>query len=152
MAQQIQRWAPSTELSPQQKWDRAVTKVRYSISPQQAAEFGKQLVGQWPHANPPNPETYSLSIAKTLEKYPLGVVEECCDPQTGLARFREYPPTVAAVVEWCELRTRAYVAISQRRPPTPEVVHSEEHCATMRERLRNFFVQWKAGGFNRVSQ
>ena len=59
-----------------------------------------------PHANPPNPGAYSLSIAKTLEKYPLGVAEECCDPQTGLARSREFPPTVACIVEWCERMTR----------------------------------------------
>src|ERR1700723_2887677 len=144
MAQEMQQWRPSTALSPVQKWDQAVAKVRYSTSPQRAAELGKQLVGQWPHANPPNPGAYSLSVAKTLERYPLGVAEECCDPQTGLARYREFPPTVAAIVDWCELTTRAYVAISQRpRPEPPPVIHSEEHCATMRERLRALFSSFR---------
>jgi len=150
MAQEMQRWTPSTELSPAAKWERAVMKVRHSTSPQRAAELGKQLVGQWPHANPPNPGAYSLSIAKTLEKYPLGVVEELCDPTTGLARFREFPPTVACIVEWCERMTRSYVAVSLRPRPIPEPVYSEEHCATMRQRLAEFFKQWKLGGFNRA--
>ena len=147
MAQEMQRWMPSTALSPQQKWDRAVAKVRYSTSPQRAAELGKQLVGQWPHANPPNPGAYSLGIAKTLELYPLGVVEECCDPQTGLARSREFPPTPAAIVEWCDRKTAAYVAISQRPQPEPEQAaqHTEQHMATMRDKLRAFFSQLRVG-------
>ena len=147
MAQEMQQWTPSTDLSPTAKWDRAVAKVRYSTSPQRAAELGKQLVGQWPHANPPNPGAYSLSIAKTLEKYPLGVAEECCDPQTGLARHREFPPTVACIVEWCERKTAAYVAVSRRGPPEPEkaIVQTEQHMATMRDKLRAFFSQLRAG-------
>jgi hypothetical protein len=147
MAQDMQRWTPSTVLSPMQKWDRAVAKVRYLTSPQRAAELGKQLVGQWPHANPPNPSAYSLSIAKTLEKYPLGVAEECCDPQTGLARFREFPPTVAAITEWCELTTRAYVAVAQRGQPPAEKPKREftpEHRQSMLERLKGLFKSLKA--------
>jgi hypothetical protein len=139
MAQEMQRWTPSTALSPMQKWERAVGKVRYSTSPQRAAELGKQLVGQWPHTNPPNPGAYSLSVAKTLEKYPLGVAEECCDPQTGLARYREFPPTVASIVDWCERTTRAYVAIAERQRPAdakPEPVYTDEHRATMRDRIK----------------
>ena len=153
MAQDLQRWTPSTNLSPLAKWDRAIMKVRHSTSPLRAAELGKQLVGQWPHANPPNPGAYSLSIAKTLEKYPLGVAEEICDPQTGLARFREFPPTVACIVEWCERMTQAYVAIAKPgRPEAEPLVHTEEHRATMRERLAEFFKQWKSGAFNRVPE
>jgi hypothetical protein len=140
---QTQPWRPLTSLSPTRKWEIATAKVRYSTSPQRAAQLGKQLLGQWPHANPPDPQTYSLSIAQTLQKYPLGVAEECCDPQLGLARFREFPPTVAAIVEWCELTTRAYVAVAQRGQPPAEKVEqqfSDEHRKTMLGRLRDL---WK---------
>ena len=143
-AVQTQRWQRSIVLSPMQRWEQAVAKVRYSTSPQRAAELGKQLVGQWPHANPPDPRTYSLSIAKILEQFPLGVAEECCDPTAGLAKHREFPPTVAAVQEWCNLTTRAYVAIAERMKPAdakPEREFSEGHRKTMLQRLMGL---WKS--------
>lgn len=101
----------------------------------------RQLVGLWPHAKPPDPETYAAGIAATLAGYPLGIVQECCDPRTGLARSREFPPTVAAIVEWCDVRLAFYrslaahngrlMLVSERRQPE----FSEEHCAQMRERI-----------------
>lgn len=147
MAQEIQRWTPSTALSPEQKWNRALERVRYSTSRQQALEYAKKLVGCYPHAKPPDPEAYAAGLADVLEQYPLGVVQECCDPRTGIARTREFPPTVAALVAWCGLATRAYKALSARPMPLPEPVHTEEHCATMRERIKALF-----NGFRKVAQ
>lgn len=145
MAQELQPWTPSTALSPERKWDRAVAMVRYSTSRQQAAEQAKRLIGCYPHARPPDPAAYAGALTDVLEQYPLGVVERCCDPRTGIVRTREFPPTVACIVDWCDRYTAAYVAVAQRRRPVPEPVYSEEHCATMREKLRSFFAEFKAG-------
>lgn len=100
--------------------------------------MAKQLIGCWPHSSPPDPKTYAASIAATLAGYPLGVVQECCDPRTGLARGREFPPTVAAIVSWCDSRLAFHqqLAAWKPRPPAlPAPEYSEEHCAEMRERI-----------------
>lgn len=118
--------------------------VRYSTSRQQAAEQAKRLIGCYPHARPPDPGAYAGALTDVLEQYPLGVVEECCNPRTGIVRSREFPPTVACIVEWCDRASRAYQAVSQRARPEPEKVYSDEHCATMREKLRGFFTELAA--------
>jgi hypothetical protein len=51
---------------------------------------------------------YAGAIAAALSGYPAGVVAECIDPRVGLARGREFPPTVAAVVAWCDDRLCFY--------------------------------------------
>lgn len=86
--------------------------IQSSTSPQQAFSAAEQLLGQWPHAKPPNPKTYSAAIAATLAAYPPGIVQECCDPRKGLARTREFPPTVAAIIEWCDLRLAHHIAVA----------------------------------------
>src|ERR1700680_3779899 len=142
---QTQQWMPSRQLSIPQQAEASKGAVALKTSPLQAAEMGKMLIGQWPHANPPNPGAYSLSIAKTLEKYPLGVVEECCDPTVGLASTREFIPTVAAVTEWCERRVKRHqgaikhgeLEAELRRE---EVVFTPDHRKTMLGRLRDL---WK---------
>lgn len=67
------------------------------------------------------------SLAATLAGYPLGIVQECCDPRKGLARTREFPPTVAAIIEWCDLRLAHHKAVAAYQgrataPAIPEVV------------------------------
>lgn len=109
--------------------------VRYSTSRQHALEQAKKLIGSYPHARPPDVEGYANSLADIFELYPLGVVKECCDVRSGIARTREFPPTIAAVVKWCDLALGAYRNLSTMKLPTPDKVFSEEHCQTMRERL-----------------
>lgn len=126
MAQEIQtqRWQPSTELSIAAQAEASRAALALRVMPQRAAGMGKLLVGQWPHANPPNPGAYSLSIAKTLEKYPLGVVEELVDPQCGLASIREFPPTVMSITEWCDRRVKRHIGA---------IKHGELHAVAVRE-------------------
>jgi len=106
------------------------------------------LIGQWPHARPPDPKTYSAGIAATLANYPLGIVQECCDPRKGLARTREFPPTVAAIIEWCDTR-RAYhnaVASYQGRAKPVEVVEtpmSPEQKKSFGEMLRETLAKMR---------
>src|SRR5262249_24842103 len=63
----------------------------------------------------------AAALAATLKDYPAGIVRECCDPRSGLAREREFPPTVAAIVEWCDRRLawRQSVASYVARPQLP---------------------------------
>jgi hypothetical protein len=73
-----------------------------------ALRAAKQLVGQWPHARPDDPETWLAALGAALAAYPPAVVQECVDPRRGLAQHREFPPTVAAIVEWCDSRLSRY--------------------------------------------
>lgn len=112
--------------------------LKSSTSPQAALRAAKQLVGCYPHSRPPEPETYAGALAAVLAQYPLGVVEECVDPRTGLAREREFPPTVAAVVEWCDRRLafhQAFAAYVPAIPPPPDIEYSDEHRQGMLARL-----------------
>jgi len=112
-------------------------------SPHEAAKAAKKLLGQWPHAKPPNPEIYASGITATLTKYPLGIVEECCEFASPYVLSREFPPTTASIAEWCDKRLREhqtmakYNSLWDTRPwePKPEPDFSEEHCAMMRERI-----------------
>lgn len=135
MAQELALWTPSTALSPRQKQDRALAMVRYSTSRPQALEQAKKLIGSYPHARPPDVEGYANALADIFELYPLGVVKECCDVRSGIARTREFPPTIAAVVKWCDLTLGAYRNLASRNLPEPEKQFDEVHCKTMRERL-----------------
>lgn len=73
----------------------------------EASRAAKQLTGQYAHLRPDNPETFIASIAAVLAQYPLGLVEECCDPRRGLARKSEFL-SVKAVVDWCDVRLSFY--------------------------------------------
>lgn len=142
MGQNLQQWTPSRQLSIPAQAEASKAALRLPVSQEEAARLGKQLIGLWPHANPPNPQAYSLGITRTLQKYPLGVVEECCDPAAGLASTREYIPTVAAVTEWCERRVKRHQgAIIHARNVAADVAYSEEHRKTMLGRLRDL---WKS--------
>ena len=142
MAQQIRSWQPSTSLSPEQRQKKAMETLQCGTSPQQATRAAKQLLGCFPHARPPDMDTYSGAIAAVLAAYPLGVVEECCDPRTGLARSREFPPTVVSVVEWCDKRLFYHREWSKYVPvkKTPEYDGREfnaEHRKSMLGRLQS---------------
>jgi hypothetical protein len=60
------------------------------------------LVGQWPHARPDDPQMWASALAAALASYPESITRDCIDPRVGLARVRDFPPTAASVVEWCE--------------------------------------------------
>lgn len=97
----------------------------------------KKLVAAWPHARPPDGEGYAVSLAAVLAQFPLGVVQECCDARTGLAKVREFPPTVASIEEWCTRRLsyhRGMIKWGEHREP--ERRFSEEHERGMLNRLQ----------------
>ncbi len=148
MAQEIRSWQPSTSLSPEQRKRKAMEILQYATSPQQATKAAKQLLGCFPHARPPDMETYAGAIAAVLAGYPLGVVEECCDPRTGLARSREFPPTVAVVVEWCDKRLLYHRqwAVYVPAKKTPEYdgrQFNADHRKTMLERLQGLMEPFR---------
>lgn len=89
----------------------------------------KQLVGCFPHARPPEPETYAAALGATLAQYPEQVVRDCVDPRIGLARKREFPPTVASIVEWCDTRLAYYQVLAkyeEREQAPPEREFNED--------------------------
>lgn len=114
-------------------------------SPHDAAKAARKLVSAWPHLNVPDPVGYAASLGAILEQYPLGVVEQCCDPARGLAREREFPPTVASIVEWCDLRVKRHRgAMLHARVEAEEAIEmaertkfSESHERGMIKRLQD---------------
>lgn len=112
--------------------------------PSESLEKAKELIGQWPHANPPDKARWLTSIAATFSGYPSAIVETCCDPRNGLARAREFPPTVACIVEWCDRRLKDTKSLAAYKPitftprlPSPE--YSNDHQMGMLARLSNLF-------------
>ena len=131
---------PSTDLSIEQRATLATAALQWSTSPQEALKAAKRLAGSWPHARPPDPEVWAASLAAALSNYPLGVVQECCDPRVGLARSREFPPTVACIVEWCDVRVKRHrgAIIHAKQEAAAKVEkrqYTDEHGQTMLQRL-----------------
>jgi hypothetical protein len=90
-------------------------------------------LGCWPHSKPADPETYADALASVLAQYPLGLVQECVDPRRGLAREREFPPTVASIVDWCDRKLAWHQAVAGyegRHSAAVDEMPSEEECAT----------------------
>jgi hypothetical protein len=74
-----------------------------------------------------------------LAQYPLGLVNELCDPRTGLARMREFSPTVACVVEWLDARLKHHQILARGKPlpaKPPEPDYSDAHRRAMLARLK----------------
>jgi hypothetical protein len=108
------------------------------MKPSRALERARDLIKQWPHARPPDEDGWITSLAAVLAQFPPAVVDECCDPRRGLAREREFPPTVACVVEWCENRLKYHQALANFKglpAKRIDVDYSPEHRATMLQRL-----------------
>jgi hypothetical protein len=144
--QAIARWPRSIELSIAEQAERSRTILSWPpVDRAQAAECGKLLIGQWPQAKPPNPEAYSLGIVRTLERYPLGILQEILEPGIGLAAQREYTPTVAAVTEWCEKRCkfhRGSIKLGEihAKSADDERRFTPEHRKSMLERIKTLFA------------
>jgi hypothetical protein len=140
--------APSTASSLVQKAQNAKLVVAQPKATQTySLKAAKQLIGSFPHARPPEPETYAAAISATLAQYPQGVVADCVDPRVGLARDREFPPTVKAVVDWCDARVAYYETIAKyqaRETATPEREFTEEDRALGIRFLANLAEELKA--------
>jgi hypothetical protein len=117
-----------------------------TTSASSALKAAKQLVGSFPHARPPEPETYAAAIGATLAAYPPAVVNECVDPRIGLARKREFPPTVASVVEWCDARLSYYQALAryEAREVKPEREFSDADRALAKRFLADLAAELRA--------
>jgi hypothetical protein len=139
MAREMQLWKPSITLSIEQEAAKSKAILQCATSRLDALKQAKRLIQSWPHANPPDPVGYAQAIAETLAQFPLGLVEECCDPRTGLAREREFPPTVAAVVDWCNRRLTYHRGMvkwaEQKAVERPEF--PEEYRRSMLKRLQD---------------
>ena len=143
--QQIQSVQPSTKSQIIARAEQSRAAMRQPTSMKDASRLGKQLLGCFPHARPADPESYALAITSVLQQYPLGVAEECCDPRTGLARTREFPPTVASIVDWCELRVKRHTgAMIHASKVVLEKEFSDDHRKTMLQRLMGLWKSLKA--------
>lgn len=133
----------STSLSLRQRSENAKLVLATRAQPSYALMAARRLIGSWPNARPPEPETYTAAISAALCAYPQGVIDECCDPRIGLARKREFPPTVASVVEWCDDRLEYYQVLANYEAKAREVERefTDEDRAQakkfLREKARN---------------
>lgn len=97
-------------------------------TPKQAADAAKRLVGNFPNLKPDDPARFIASLADILGDYPLGLVEECCDPR-GLAKRVEFL-SIKSLTGWMDTRLEFYQSLAgwQDRvaPARPEL--SEAEC------------------------
>jgi hypothetical protein len=131
-----------------QRNKKAVAALAQSSTPDSVAlKAAKTLVRQWPHARPPDADAWQIAIGAKLSTYPPMIVEECCDPRTGLATVREFPPTVQAVTDWCDHRLQYHRNWANYRPvnkpinkPDPPVKHPSigQWLMDLGKRLRQF--------------
>jgi hypothetical protein len=154
MAQDIARWQPQrTTFSIASEVEASKQAVSLSTSPIEAVKAAKQLVGSYAHMKPGDPDTFIAAISAVLAQYPLGVVNECCDPRTGIARTAKFL-SVAELVEWLDerLKYRLRMADHIPRPLAPPVpAFTEEHKATMRAKIAELF-HWMAGRPDPISK
>lgn len=144
MGQNLQRWQPpSTSSSAVSITDQkpiSEMALQYSTSESAAIKQAEKLTAAWPNLNAHNPLGYVTTLAAVLQKYPLGVVEECCDPAHGLALEREFPPTPKAIADWCERRVKqhqGYIIWARKlaAEKAEEQAFSDDHRQTMLGRL-----------------
>lgn len=139
MANSLTSWTPSPSLGLAQRAEISRNVLSRATSPREAVDAAERLIGQWPHARPPDAKTYAASLAAVLAAYPLGLVQECCDPRTGLARSREFPPTVAALVEWLDGRLEWHQTVARYKPappPKPELPDNPTMAARVGQLLK----------------
>lgn len=136
----------STSSSIAQKSANAKIALTQKASPSFALKAAERLAGSWPHASPPNPTMWAAALGAVLAAYPPAIIEECCDPRIGLARKREFPPTVAAVVEWCDDRVEHYKRLASwiNMPKEPERVFTDEQRAQARGWLAGLAAELKS--------
>lgn len=134
----VQFQPPSTDLSLSQRAQDARAILILPTSATFALKAVKQLVGCYPQARPPEPETYAAALASALAGYPQGVVSECVDPRVGLPRKLKYPPTVADIVEWCDSRMAYYRSLASYQ--AREIEAEREYTDDDRARARAFMA------------
>lgn len=137
---------PSTTSLLVQRASEAKMILAQETSPSSALKAAKQLVGCFPHARPPEPETYAGALGATLAQYPQRVVADCVDPRIGLVRKLRFPPTVAEIVEWCDARVKHYevFAAYQGREVKPEREFTDEDRALARKFLADLAEELKS--------
>jgi hypothetical protein len=117
-----------------------------TTSASSALKAAKQIVGCFPHARPPEPETYAGALGATLAAYPPHIVSECADPRVGIVRKLRFPPTVAELVEWCDHRLAHYQALAryQAREERPEREFTDEDRALAKRFLADLAAELRA--------
>ncbi len=142
MGQELAVWPrQQTTLSLEQRSSISRVVLSSTTSATEAAKAAKQLIGSYAHMKPGDPDVFVASIAAVLSQYPLGIVQECADPRSGVARKVKFL-SVAELVEWLDDRLenhRALASYKPRPPALPAPVFTEEHKATMRAKLTELF-------------
>lgn len=132
---------PGTILSLLQQRERARERLTGTTTELEAAKYATNLCGQFPSLRADNPKVFLASVAAVLSTYPPGLVQECCDPRTGLARRGDFL-SIGRLCEWLDTRLANYrtiAAYSPARLPYIEQEHTPEHRTMMLRRLQDLF-------------
>lgn len=81
----------------------AILDERMALS--EAISGIRRIVESYPHGGRDAGKSYIGALASTLCAYPKAVAEQCCDLRHGIVTEREFLPSVAHVVVWCEAHT-----------------------------------------------
>lgn len=70
----------------------------------EAIDLVTQMVGRYPNGGAQAGKVYIGSLAATLCNYPRSIAIACADLMTGVTATREFMPTPASIIAWCDLR------------------------------------------------
>lgn len=118
---------PAPILSLAQKQQSARLILSRATGRKEAAEAAARLIGSYANLRPADPAAFAAAIAAVLEQYPLGLVDEACDPRRGAARDIRWLG-VAELVEWLDSRLATYRAYASVRLATGQREASQEEC------------------------
>lgn len=120
-----------------------------TITPQEAAEAAKKIMGFWPEIPASDPRAFAAGLVQTLLIFPRAVVERAVDPVAGipgkvtslnLARIRAVLDEFAE--EYWESQQRLERATRKRLPEPPT---DPEMQARVAKGLNDLVAQLKRG-------
>lgn len=102
---------PAKTLSLEQRSTNAKAMLARMTTAAEASKAATQLAGQFASLRAHDPDGFIWAVAAVLGKYPFGVVEECCDPQRGLALKIEFL-SIKSLGEYCDGRLEFYRSLA----------------------------------------
>lgn len=79
-------------------------------------DLAEKLIGSFSNCRPPDAKVFADSVAQVLQKYPLGLAEEACDPQRGAALAMDWLG-LKALGDWCDARMEYYAKLARYQAP-----------------------------------
>ena len=118
MGQDLAR-SPQQLSASRQRIAEARSRLGGTTTRSSALDLAARLIHQFPTCRPAGPDEFADSVARILQRYPLGVVEEACDPTCGVALGGPFL-SLDMLYKWLENRMADYTEVAYPRLPAPD--------------------------------